>query len=233
MGVRIGLPNGGPFRELTLEFNRVLPADTTRVFRAFSSEDELTKWWGPEGFTIPSVEFDPRVGDHYRIEMQAPEGDAFLLIGEFREVDRPARLSYTFVWEDPDPDDVENLVELSFQDLGESTEDRPHPGPFKTEARRELHRHGWTGQLSRSPECSSPAGIAGRATDSRALSIYPDAGLPRPRGAQFESGRRLSVLRRFWCPGLARSFPASGRVPRARCRDLLIAGPKPSSTSAW
>jgi uncharacterized protein YndB with AHSA1/START domain len=130
--------------ELTLELNRVLPADTEIVFRAFSSEDELMKWWGPEGFTITSLEFDPRVGDNYRIEMQPPEGDAFFLIGEFREVDRPARLSFTFVWEDPDPDDVENLVELSFQDLGKSTEIVLTQGPFKTEARRELHRNGWT-----------------------------------------------------------------------------------------
>jgi len=130
--------------ELTLELNRVLPADTEIVFRAFSSEDELMKWWGPEGFTITSLEFDPRVGDNYRIEMQPPEGDAFFLIGEFREVDRPARLSFTFVWEDPDPDDVENLVELSFRDLGKSTEIVLTQGPFKTEARRELHRNGWT-----------------------------------------------------------------------------------------
>ena len=35
--------------------------------------------------------------------MQPPEGDPFYLTGEFREVDPPARLAYTFVWEDPIP----------------------------------------------------------------------------------------------------------------------------------
>jgi len=44
--------------------------------------------------------------------MQPPEGDRFYLTGEFREVDPPARLAYTFIWEYPDPDDVEMLVEL-------------------------------------------------------------------------------------------------------------------------
>jgi uncharacterized protein YndB with AHSA1/START domain len=113
------------------------------VFRAFSVPDELAKWWGPEGFAVPSLEFNPRVGDTYRIEMQSPEGDAFYLTGEFNEVDPPAKLAYTFVWEDPDPDDVENLVELSFRDRGKSTEVVITQRFFKTEARRELHRNGW------------------------------------------------------------------------------------------
>ena len=98
---------------------------------------------GPEGFTTPSLEFQPRVGERYRIEMQPPEGDPFYLTGEFREVDPPARLACTFVWEDPDPDDIETLVALSFRDLGESTEVAFTQGPFKTEARRALHRDGW------------------------------------------------------------------------------------------
>jgi uncharacterized protein YndB with AHSA1/START domain len=129
---------------LTLEIKRVLPAVPSFVFGAFSAPDELAKWFGPEGFTIPGLDFNPRVGDSYRIEMQPPEGDPFYLAGEFREVDPPARLAYTFAWEDPDPDDVENLVEQSFRDLGESTEVVLTQGPFKTEARRELHRNGWT-----------------------------------------------------------------------------------------
>jgi hypothetical protein len=44
----------------------------------------------------------------------------------------------------PDPDDVETLVELSFRDLGKSTEVVLIQGAFKTEPRRELHRNGWT-----------------------------------------------------------------------------------------
>jgi uncharacterized protein YndB with AHSA1/START domain len=133
--------------ELSLEIARLLPAARAVVFLAFSAPDELAKWWGPQGFTVPSLDFDPRVGAPYRIEMQPPAGDPFYLAGEFREVDPPARLAYTFVWEPPDPDDVETLVELSFRDLGESTEVVLRHGPFKTEARRELHRNGWTESL--------------------------------------------------------------------------------------
>jgi uncharacterized protein YndB with AHSA1/START domain len=135
--------------ELTLEMKRVLPAAPSIVFVAFIDPSELAKWWGPEGFTTPSLEFDTRVGESYRIEMQPPEGDPFFLTGEFREVDPPARLAYTFLWEDPDPDDVETLVRLSFRDLGESTEVAFTQGPFKTEARLALHRDGWADSLDK------------------------------------------------------------------------------------
>jgi uncharacterized protein YndB with AHSA1/START domain len=130
--------------DLTLEMKRIVPAAPSAVFAAFSDGLELARWWGPRGFTTPSIEFDPRVGESYRIEMQPPEGDHFYLTGVFLEVDPPARLGYTFVWEEPDPDDVENRVGLSFSDLGESTEIVLVQGPFKTPERRSLHCDGWT-----------------------------------------------------------------------------------------
>ena len=135
--------------DLILEMVRALPVAPARVFAAFSDRDELAKWWGPEGFSVGSLDFEPRVGGTYRIEMQPPEGDPFYLGGEFREVDPPRRLAFTFVYEDPDPDDVETLVELSFRDRGESTEVVFTQGRFKTEARRELHRDGWTDSFDR------------------------------------------------------------------------------------
>ena len=122
---------------------RVVGAARPAVFRAFSEPVELRKWWGPAGFAVPSLEFEPRAGAGYRIEMQPPDADAFFLTGQFREVEPPARLSFTFAWEDPHPDDVETLVELSFEDVGESTEVGLTQGSFKTEERRALHTDGW------------------------------------------------------------------------------------------
>jgi uncharacterized protein YndB with AHSA1/START domain len=128
---------------LVLEIERVLPASRPVVFNAFTAAAELAKWWGPKGFTIPSLHFEPRVGDTYRIQMQPPEGDSFHLTGEFRAVDPLERLAFTFVWEPADRDDVETLAELSFRDLGESTEVSFTQGRFKTEERLALHRDGW------------------------------------------------------------------------------------------
>jgi uncharacterized protein YndB with AHSA1/START domain len=129
---------------LTLNLSRVLPAPRSRVFRACTEPDELARWWGPSGFTAPSVEYEPRVGATYRIAMQPPDGDLFHLTGEFREVDPPARLAYTFAWDPPAPDDRETLATLSFGDLGEQTELVLEQSGFATEERRALHEGGWT-----------------------------------------------------------------------------------------
>jgi hypothetical protein len=93
------------------------------VFGASTDSDQLALWWGPAGFTIPAIEFDPRVGGSYRIEMKPPEGDPFALIGE-----------------EPNPDDVDMLVELALRQR-----------PFRTEARRQLHREGWSDTLDKLP----------------------------------------------------------------------------------
>ena len=119
------------------------------AFAAFSDPDQLVRWWGPKGFTTPSLEFQPRVGEGYRIEMHPPAGDPFYLTGEFRAVDPPVRLAFTFAWEEPDPDDVETLVILSFRGLGESTQVALEQGRFKTDARVALHREGWTDSLDK------------------------------------------------------------------------------------
>ena|SRR5215212_3766002 len=135
--------------ELILELERILPAGRDRVFGAFADATQLAQWWGPAGFTIPAIDFDPRAGGSYRIEMKPPEGDPFALIGEFRSVEPPERLAFGFVWEQPDPDDVDMLVELSFENRGESTRLALRQRPFRTEARRRLHREGWSETLDK------------------------------------------------------------------------------------
>lgn len=123
---------------------RVCPAPRERVFEFVIDPALLARWWGPRGFSIPRVDFTPRVGATYRIAMQPPEGEAFQLTGTFREVDAPSHLAFSFEWEPADPDDEETLAELSFRAIDDATEVRLRQGFFKTEARRALHFDGWT-----------------------------------------------------------------------------------------
>jgi glutathione S-transferase len=55
---------------------QVLPASRQRVFDLFTDAALLAQWRGPKGFGIPTIDFTPRVGAAYRIEMQPVEGDA-------------------------------------------------------------------------------------------------------------------------------------------------------------
>jgi uncharacterized protein YndB with AHSA1/START domain len=130
--------------ELWLRMTRVLPAPRADVYRAMTDPAALAKWWGPKGFTVPSLEFEPCTGESYRIAMQPPEGELFHLNGAFREVEPPARLAYTFRWDPPDPDDRETVVELSLEDRGDETEVSLTQAEFATEERRALHEEGWS-----------------------------------------------------------------------------------------
>ena len=135
--------------ELALQMKRILRAPVSAVFRACTEPEELAKWWGPRGFSTPAIQLDLRVGGRYRFAMQPPEGNLFHLTGEFREVDPPSRLVYTFVWEPPDPDDRGTLVTLSFREVDGSTEVDFTQGVFATEQRRALHEQGWTESFGR------------------------------------------------------------------------------------
>jgi uncharacterized protein YndB with AHSA1/START domain len=133
----------------TLHLEQVLPARAEQVFAAFVEPEQLARWWGPAGFTVPSLELDVRVGGRYRIRMQPPDAEAFHLRGEYQEVSAPHGLVFTFEWEEPDPDDRETVAALSFLDDPEGTRVVLVQGPFATEARRTLHETGWTESLEK------------------------------------------------------------------------------------
>jgi len=134
---------------LTLRLHRELPAPREIVFRACIEPDDLAQWWGPDGFTTPEIDLDLRVGGEYRFGMQPPDGELFHLSGEFQAIEPPARLVYTFRWEEPDPDDRVTVVDLSFRDLGDATDLVLAQSGFATEGRRALHDAGWTDGFDR------------------------------------------------------------------------------------
>jgi uncharacterized protein YndB with AHSA1/START domain len=128
---------------------RTLRASRAATYRALTDPAELSRWWGPRGFTAPSVAFDPEVGSGYRIAMQPPDGDRFHLFGEIRQAEPPARLAYTFRWDPPHPDDRETLVTLTLEERGGATDVRLTQGEFATEERRTLHEAGWSESFER------------------------------------------------------------------------------------
>ena len=135
-----------------LRLEKILRLPPQRVFGAFVDAEQLRHWWGPVGFTVAGLEFRPVEGTDYRIEMQSPEGDVFHIRGTFRAVEAPRRLAYTFIYEEPDPDDQDTLVTVKFEPVGQGTRVALDQGPFKTAARLELHRDGWAQTLERLEE---------------------------------------------------------------------------------
>jgi uncharacterized protein YndB with AHSA1/START domain len=135
--------------QLTIGLSAIVQTSRPRVFDAMIDPEQVAQWWGPQGFTCPEVSLNPRVGGHYRIAMQPPEGELFYLAGQYVEVEPPSLLAYTFRWEPPDPDDRETVARLVLREDDGVTHVELTQGPFATEARRELHRAGWSDTLVR------------------------------------------------------------------------------------
>lgn len=84
---------GAADRQIVL--TRVFEAPRELVFRAFTEQDRVTRWWGPTGFTLTIHEMDVRPGGTWRFTMHGPDGVDFPNTIVYEEVASPARLVYT------------------------------------------------------------------------------------------------------------------------------------------
>jgi uncharacterized protein YndB with AHSA1/START domain len=84
-----------PFAEREITITRVFDAPRALVFAAWTDAKHLAQWWGPNGFTNPVCEIDPRVGGALRIHMRDPNGNVYPMKGLIREIVPPERLVFT------------------------------------------------------------------------------------------------------------------------------------------
>lgn len=131
-------------RELTI--TRVFDAPRWLVFRAWTDPEQLARWWGPAGFTAPSVTMDVRPGGAWRTYIGSESGDIERWMhGVYREIDEPDRLVFTFAWEEPDGTlGNETLVTVTFADHGDKTEMIFHQAVFTSTEERDSHHEGWS-----------------------------------------------------------------------------------------
>jgi uncharacterized protein YndB with AHSA1/START domain len=131
-----------------LELTETLPRPAEALWASLVEPTDLSRWWGPQGFTSSAM-IDARPGGRYRLTMQPPVGRPFHITGQFLEVDPPRRLSYTFRYEEPLEDDRETVVVLTLTTVDDGTRVSLRQVPFVTEERRQLHRSGWTESFER------------------------------------------------------------------------------------
>jgi len=97
----------------TLFITRLWEASQQRVWQAWTEPDQLTRWWGPKGFTTPVYRIDLRVGGSYFNCMRAPDGQEFCNTGVFREIIRQERLVFT----DSFADEMGNVVPATYYNM--------------------------------------------------------------------------------------------------------------------
>jgi uncharacterized protein YndB with AHSA1/START domain len=133
---------------LSLAITRVFDAPREAVFAAWTDPAQMSEWMGPGEIRGEVETLDPRVGGAYRIVMRGTPAGNLAVRGTYREIDPPARLVFTWAWEE---DAVthraghETLVTVTLRAVGSRTELTLLHERFDTETSRDSHNGGWTG----------------------------------------------------------------------------------------
>ncbi|MDX6770349.1 MAG: SRPBCC family protein [Elusimicrobiota bacterium] len=102
---------------------RVIDAPVARVWRAWTDNDEIVKWWGPHGFSdeTESREFKP--GGHWRHVMVGPDGTRFANYATYKEIEPMKRI--VLVNGGSKEDEARGIgmrSEITFKPVGDKTE---------------------------------------------------------------------------------------------------------------
>ena len=131
----------------SLRVKRHVLASPEAVYRAWTDGSQLTQWFRPASdFETVVHELDLRTGGIYRIEMKHPDGSSHVAIGEYRELEPPHRIAFTWRWEGSPMTETLVTVELAASDGG--TELVLTHTQFQSEEQQENHLKGWTGCLA-------------------------------------------------------------------------------------
>lgn len=135
----------------TLRLERTFDAPPEDVFDAWTNPEVLERWWAARPtWTSPGCDVDLRPGGRYALRMRDDEtGDVHVVGGEYREVERPTRLVYTWRWEGAEGlhPGHESLVTVEFVATGAGTNVVVEHSRLASEESRERHTAGWTGTL--------------------------------------------------------------------------------------
>jgi uncharacterized protein YndB with AHSA1/START domain len=111
-GTRIDLGTDLPTIVITREFD----APRSKVFRAHTDPDLISRWLGPRGLEMTVDRWDCRTGGEYRY-IHSRDGEEYAFHGSFHEVRPEELIVQTFTFEGM-PDSVA-LEKLVLEDLGD------------------------------------------------------------------------------------------------------------------
>lgn len=137
---------------------RVLDAPRGEVFAAWTDGEAMRHWMRPGPMKDVTCEMDVREGGRYRIVMLGAGGERWEHEGEYRAVEPPNRLEFT--WVSTLTDGHESVVTVELFERGDRTElVLTHERLPHAEA-SERHGRGWTAIVDALAEHLSAAGEA-------------------------------------------------------------------------
>ncbi|MEM8870920.1 MAG: SRPBCC domain-containing protein [Pseudomonadota bacterium] len=136
---------------VTLE--RILPASATRVFQMISLPENMVRWWGHDGMTVPEHNLNFSVPGPWHSVLIAPDGRRRMVSGQVTQVDPPRFIAFTWAWHDGGPggprgSETSVTIEISEVATDQTRLILSHRG-LATDSERAGHTQGWIGLLDK------------------------------------------------------------------------------------
>lgn len=80
---------------------RRFAAPVDAVWKAWTSSDQVKRWWGPNGFSCPVAKMDVREGGTSLVAMRSPDGKVMTNSWTYSKVVPRERLEFVLDWADP------------------------------------------------------------------------------------------------------------------------------------
>ena len=196
--------------ELTI--TRIFDAPRENVWRAWTTPEEMKKWWGPKYFTVPVSKIDLRVGGKYLSCMRGPDGKDYWSTGVYREIAPMERIVATDSFADEKGNIVpashygmgedfplELLVTVTFEELGNKTKMILRHEGIPAGMMHELTETGWSESFDKLAELVAAHGtriIAERGKQEVIIARIFDA----PRGLLFNAHTDRNLIPQWWGP---------------------------------
>lgn len=108
----------------TAKVRRLIKAERSRVFNAFSTAAALQEWFSPNAdITVEVLQFEFVVGGRYRLRYSMLDGSQPVLGGVYDLIQPHEKLGFTWVWEQPDAHaGIPTRVQIDFLERDAGTE---------------------------------------------------------------------------------------------------------------
>ncbi|MBM9576065.1 SRPBCC family protein [Leptospira sp. 201903070] len=91
------------------------------LFEAWSSQEHLSEWWGPDGFTLTSHSLDFTNGGIWDFIMHGPDGHDYKNRIQFIDIQKPRLIFYKHLGDGEGTEDVDFQTKIIFEEAGEGT----------------------------------------------------------------------------------------------------------------
>lgn len=139
-----------PVRDDELVITREFDAPVALVFRVWAEREHMVQWLGPHDFECTHLEMDFQPQGEWTACITSEEHGENWMGGRYLEIERDARIVYTFSWLDEHKrPKFETRITVTLVERNGKTVQTFHQAPFESVTSRDSHIGGWSGSFDK------------------------------------------------------------------------------------